>query len=85
MAMCPAIAEHVLGAVVRGSLDGKLQAVTGSPNVRHMMALRGNCSFAHEIFSSGWLLDPGVWMMLKQACGAELSCQEEAQANVASV
>jgi hypothetical protein len=65
MAMRPAIAEHVLGSVVCGSLDGKLQAITGSPNVQDMAALRKNCSSARENFSTGGLLDSGVGMILK--------------------
>jgi len=65
MTMRPAMIEHALGSVVHGSLQGGLQAVTGCPNIRRVVALRRNCSFAGQNFSSGQLLDPGVWMRVQ--------------------
>jgi hypothetical protein len=66
MTMRPAIAERILGSAVHGSLHGKLQAVTSCPNVWHVVALRGNRIFLGKNFSSSsWLLDPGIWMTLK--------------------
>jgi hypothetical protein len=63
MAMHPAIVEHVLGNIIQGSLYGKLKSITCCPNVWYMVVLARDCGSIGE--SSSRLLDPGIWMPLK--------------------